>query len=227
MKTQAVSYIRVSTRKQGESGLGLEAQQAAVDSYVTANGVKLLTTYREVESGKANDRPELHKALAHCRRSGCTLIVAKMDRLSRCASFLLALRDSGVDFVAVDNPHANALTVGILAVVAEDEARRISERTRAALQAYKARGGKLGGALPQCRNLTQEAREKGAQRAGEAVHKAAQETYADLLPVMKQWRTEGLTLDAIAGKLNADGHTTRRGKPWGAGHVHSVMQRAG
>jgi DNA invertase Pin-like site-specific DNA recombinase len=112
-------------------------------------------------------------------------------------------------------------------LVAEDEAERISQRTKTALATYKARGGKLGGSLPQCRNLSQEDREKGARKAGEAVRKAAALVYADLLPSMRTWRDEGLTLEDIADKLNADGHTTRRGLPWGAGHVYSVLKRAG
>jgi DNA invertase Pin-like site-specific DNA recombinase len=165
--------------------------------------------------------------MAHARRNKAVLCISKMDRLSRNAAFLLALRDSGVDFVACDNPNATPLTVGILAVVAQDEADRISARTKAALDAYKARGGKLGAALPQCRNLTQQAREKGAQAAGRAAHKAALEAYADLLPRMKAWRDEGVTLDAIAQRLNAEGHSTRRGRPWGAAHVFGILKHAG
>ena len=221
-----IGYRRVSTKGQGESGLGLEAQQVAIEAYAKQTGRKIAAVYTEVESGRKTDRPELAKALAHCRRSKATLVVAKMDRLSRNAAFLLTLRDSEVDFIACDNPHASRLTVGILAVVAEDEAERISQRTKAALQAYKARGGKLGAELRQCRNLTQEDREKGARNAGLAVRKAAQEAYADLLPQMKAWRTEGMTLEGIAAKLNAEGHTTRRGKPWGPGHVYSILSRA-
>jgi DNA invertase Pin-like site-specific DNA recombinase len=222
-----IAYYRVSTKKQGDSGLGLEGQQAAVEAYARQTGARIVATYREVEKGRIVDRPELTRALGHARRSKATLLVAKMDRLSRNAAFLLTLRDSEVDFTAADNPNANRLTVGILAVIAEHEAEMISQRTKAALQAYKARGGKLGAELPQCRNLTQEARQKGAKNAGEAVHKAAQEVYADLLPSMKAWRAEGMTLDGIAAKLNADGHTTRRGKPWTAGTAYSVLNRAG
>lgn len=222
-----ISYIRVSTKQQGASGLGLAAQESAVKTYAARTGSRILASYREVETGKRADRPELLRALAHCRRSKATLVVAKMDRLSRNASFLLTLQDSDVEFVATDNPTANRLTVGLLAVVAQHEAEQISKRTKEALAAYKARGNKLGAELPQCRNLTQEAREKGARNAGKAVHAAAQAVYADLLPSMKAWRAEGMTLDGIADKLNADGHTTRRGLPWGAGHVHSVLKRAG
>src|SRR5207302_6263492 len=130
-----------------------------------------------------------------------------------------------VPFVACDNPHANRLTLHILAAVAEAEAVAISQRTKAALAAYKARGGKLGAELPQCRNLTLEAQKKGAQRAGVAVAKAAQEAYADLLPTMTELRDKGLALQAIAEKLNTEGHTTRRGKPWNPVQVARVLER--
>jgi DNA invertase Pin-like site-specific DNA recombinase len=226
MATAVIAYLRVSTKGQGESGLGLEAQRSAVEAYAKQSGATLIMAYTEVESGKLADRPELAKALAHAKRSKATLVVAKLDRLARNVAFLSALMDSKVPFVACDNPHANRLTLHILAAVAEAEAVAISQRTKAALSAYKARGGKLGAALPQCRNLTDEARRKGAQRAGIAVAQAAAEAYADLAPTMRQWRAEGLTLDAIAGKLNAEGHTTRRGKPWNPVQVARVLQRA-
>jgi len=153
--------------------------------------------------------------------------VAKLDRLARNVAFLSALMESKVPFIACDNPHANRLTLHILAAVAEAEALAISERTKAALTAYKARGGKLGAELPQCRNLTADARKTGAHRAGLAVAKAAAEAYADLAPMMKEWRAEGLALQAIADRLNAEGHTTRRGKPWNPVQVLRVLDRAG
>ncbi len=141
---KAISYIRVSTRKQARSGLGLEGQQAAVADFIRQNKARPLAEYRETESGKSKSRPELLKAMAHARRSGATLVVAKLDRLARNVAFLSALMESGVPFVCCDYPSATPLTIHILAAVAEDEARRISERTKAALRAYKRRGGVLG-----------------------------------------------------------------------------------
>jgi DNA invertase Pin-like site-specific DNA recombinase len=221
-----IGYLRVSTKGQGESGLGLEAQRAAVDAYARQSGAAVTNWYTEVESGKLADRPELAKALAHARRSKATLVVAKLDRLARNVAFLSTLMDSTVPFVACDNPQANRLTLHILAAVAEAEAVAISQRTKAALAAYKARGGKLGAELPQCRNLNPEAVAKGRQRSAESRTKAAAEAYADLLPTVQQLRTSGLPLQAIADKLNADGHTTRRGKPWNPVQVLRILERA-
>jgi DNA invertase Pin-like site-specific DNA recombinase len=222
-----IGYVRVSTDKQGKSGLGLEGQLTALQGYSAESRGKILKVYREVESGKrADNRPELQKAVTHAKRSGATLVIAKLDRLARNTAFVANLMDSGADFAACDNPHANRLTIHILAAVAEDEARRISERTRAALQAYKRRGGKLGASLPQCRNLTQAARKRGARAAGERVAALANEAYADLAPMMLEWREQGQTLTQIADTLNAQGHTTRRGKAWNAVQVMRVLDRA-
>jgi DNA invertase Pin-like site-specific DNA recombinase len=182
--------------------------------------------YTEVESGKLASRPELLKALAHARRSKATLVVAKLDRLARNVAFLSALMESNVSFIACDQPQANRLTLHILAAVAEAEAKAISERTKAALAAYKARGGKLGAELPQCRNLTAEARAKGIRMAGDASRKAATEAYSDLIPTVQAMKAEGLSLRAIAERLNAEGHTTRRGKPWNQVQVARVLERA-
>ena len=140
-----VAYYRVSTDKQGESGLGLDAQRQAVMNYLNGGPWKLVAEHTEVESGKRNARPELQKALAACRRHKAKLCIAKLDRLSRNLAFIATLMDSGVEFVATDNPHANKLTIHILAAVAEHEREAISERTKAALAAAKARGKKLGG----------------------------------------------------------------------------------
>jgi DNA invertase Pin-like site-specific DNA recombinase len=227
---EIIAYYRVSTKQQGDSGLGLEAQQAAVEAYARNAGARIAASYREVESGKLAERPQLTRALAHAKRSRATLCVAKLDRLSRNLAFLSALMRSGVDFVCCDNPHANKLTIHILAAVAEDEAERISARTKAALQAAKARGVKLGSARPDHWKGREEARRAGLARgrvvSAKVVSKAAAEAYADLAPIMTEWRAEGLTLDRIAERLNAEGHTTRRGKPWNPTQVARVLQRA-
>src|ERR1017187_6457265 len=152
MSAAIVGYQRVSTKGQGESGLGIEAQESAIQAYARQTGAKVVAMYTEVESGKLADRPELLKALAHARRSKATLVVAKLDRLARNVAFLSALMESKGAFIACDNPQANRLTLHILAAV-ENEAKAISDRTKAALAAYKARGGKLGAELPQCRNM--------------------------------------------------------------------------
>jgi DNA invertase Pin-like site-specific DNA recombinase len=220
-----IGYLRVSTKGQGESGLGLEAQRAAVGGYARQTGAHVAAWYTEVESGKLADRPELARALAHARRSKATLVVAKLDRLARNVAFLSALMDSTVPFVACDNPHANRLTLHILAAVAEAEALAISQRTKAALAAYKARGGKLGAELPQCRNLTAAAVAKGNARSAESRARMAREAYADLAPLMRELRDKGLSLQAIAEELNRQGHTTRRGLPWNAVQVSRVLER--
>jgi DNA invertase Pin-like site-specific DNA recombinase len=221
-----VAYYRVSTRRQGESGLGLEGQEAAVAAYARAAGCRVVAGYRDVESGRRADRPELLKAIAHAKRAGAALVIARLDRLARNVHFLSGLMAAGVDFVACDNPSASKLTVHILAAVAEAEAEAAGARTRAALQAYKARGGKLGASLPRCRNLTDAGRAEGSRRGGEATRAAAVAAVADLVPAMARLRAEGLTLQAIADRLNADGHTTRTGARWGAVQVKRALDRA-
>jgi DNA invertase Pin-like site-specific DNA recombinase len=221
-----IGYIRVSTKRQGKSGLGLEAQQQALDEHARATGARVLRVYVEVETGKTADRPELAKAIAHAKRSGATLVVAKLDRLARNAGFLLTLQASGLPMVFLDLPGANEFTVGVMALVAQHEAKMISERTKAALAAYKRRGGFLGATLPQCRNLTEKARAKGRKAASRAISTAAREAYADLLPAMIEWREAGLSQQAIADKLNDQGHTTRRGKSWSQVQVKRVLDRA-
>jgi DNA invertase Pin-like site-specific DNA recombinase len=220
--TKLIGYYRVSTDQQGKSGLGLEAQRAAVQDHAKRTGAKIVREYVEVESGRKADRPELANALTHAKRSQAQLCVAKLDRLSRNVAFLSALMDSGVDFVACDNPNANRLTIHILVAVAEDEAKRISERTKAALAAYTARGGRLGNPS----NLTPEAAEKGRRIGVESIIEQANEAYADLYPVLTAKREAGLTLQAIADDLNAEGYVTRRGKPWNRVQVMLVLERA-
>src|SRR3954452_3724842 len=145
MQGRYVSYLRVSTDRQGRSGLGLEAQRAAVAAYLDGGNWSLLSEFVEVEHGDNNERPDLAKALHLAKITGATVVIAKLDRLSRDAHFLLGLEKAGVDFVAADLPNANRLTVGIMAMVAEEERRMISARTKAALSAARARGVVLGG----------------------------------------------------------------------------------
>ena len=139
-----IAYHRVSTDRQGSSGLGLEAQQKAVMDYLNGGDWQLLDALTEIESGKRSDRPELAKALAECRRHKATLVIAKLDRLARNVAFISGLMEAKVDFVAADMPEANKLTVHIMAAMAEHEREQISARTKAALAAAKARGAKLG-----------------------------------------------------------------------------------
>jgi DNA invertase Pin-like site-specific DNA recombinase len=223
MSGKLISYYRVSTRKQGESGLGIEAQRAAVRDYATRTGSTIVKEYTEVESGKKANRPELRKAQTHARRVQGTLCVAKLDRLSRNVAFLSALmEDGGVDFVACDNPHANRLTIHILIAVAEDEARRISERTKAALAAFLARGGRLGNPS----NLTPQHARKGRKLAWEAVAHNADLAYKDEYSILTEKRAAGLSLQEIADHLNAEGYVTRSGKPWHRMQVARVLERA-
>lgn len=223
-----VGYYRVSTQRQGRSGLGLDGQKAAVGDFVGQRHGILVGEYVEVESGKCKDRPELHKALGHAKRSRATLLVAKLDRLARNVAFTSALMESGVDFVCCDNPHANRLTIHILAAVAEDEARRISERTKAALAAAKRRGTLLGSARPghwDGREAQRVAGLANARQKAAECHKAAKrEAYRDLLPMLDSARRAGCSLRTIAAELNAAGHSTRRGRPWRAAQVTRVLE---
>jgi DNA invertase Pin-like site-specific DNA recombinase len=219
-----VAYYRVSTQRQGQSGLGLEAQREAVTRFVNGQGV-LVGELTEVESGCKSDRPQLSKAIAQATRSRAILVIAKLDRLARNVAFISTLMESGVDFKACDNPHANRLTIHILAAVAEDEARRISERTKAALGAYKARGGLLGSRHPKCRSITSQASALGQVRGAAGNRKKALAAYSDLVPFIQGMRDEGKSLRTISRELNSQGHTTRTGRPWSQTQVRRVLTR--
>ena len=221
-----VSYLRVSTARQGQSGLGLEAQRKSVDDYLNGGQWKVIKEFVEVESGSHNDRPELAKAMALCRLRGAVLVIAKIDRLSRDAHFLLGLQKAGVRFVAADMPEANEMVVGIMAVVAQAERKMISVRTKAALAAAKARGVKLGGVRHKSDGSvvapTVEASAAGrATKTAQALARAA-----DVKPIIADIQASGAkSLREIAAELNARGIPTARGGEWSATQVARVMAR--
>lgn len=217
-----VSYLRVSTDRQGRSGLGLEAQRKAVEDFLNGGSWKLAKEFVEVESGKRADRPVLAEAIKACRLYGAKLVIAKLDRLSRDAHFLLGLEKAGVDFVAADMPNANRLTVGIMAMVAEEERRMISRRTKDALAAAKKRGVKLGGYRKNA-EFTAAARKAAIAAKADKVAKRA----ADLAPVIAELQAAGAaSLRVIADGLNQRGIPTARGNAvWSATQVARVMAR--
>jgi DNA invertase Pin-like site-specific DNA recombinase len=214
-----VSYLRVSTDKQGRSGLGLEAQRAAVAAFL--NGSELVAEYVEVESGKDNDRPQLQKALKHCDIVGATLIIAKLDRLSRDAHFLLGLQKQGTKFVAADMPEANELVVGIMGLMAQHERKLISERTKAALAAAKVRGIRLG-----CPTGAKHLRQIGNAAAIEAVRRQADD-YAELLrdTVQEICSPGQISLTRMADELNRRSIRTARGGKWHAATAGRLVRR--
>lgn len=214
-----VAYYRVSTTRQGKSGLGLDAQRASVESWLNG-GATLVASFTEIESGKRNDRPELDKAFATCRVHRATLVVAKLDRLSRNAAFLLKLRDAGVNFVAVDMPDANTVCIGVMAMVAQQEREAISQRTRAALAAAKRRGVVLGTPA----NLTHRARRAGTRASAATRTARAIERAQDLKATLDDLRRRGfVSLRQLADGLNARDIPAARGGLWTAAQVRRVV----
>ena len=213
------AYYRVSTQKQGSSGLGLEAQRAAAQAFV-ADPAQLLGEYVEVESGKKNQRPQLLAAIAAVRQTGAVLLIAKLDRLSRNAGFIFTLRDAGVEFVCCDMPDANTLTVGLFAVLAQHERETISKRTKEALTAKKARGAQLGTPA----NLTREARQRGEQVRQENARAHPANKQASRVATLLQ--AQGFNLTQIARELNEAGYRTRRGKAFHLATVSRLLTRA-
>ncbi|OOY02862.1 recombinase family protein [Thioclava sp. F28-4] len=218
-----VTYCRVSTATQGRSGLGLEAQQAAISAYADAHAAQIVGAFTEVESGRNNGRPQLATALKLAKLTGSKLVIAKLDRLSRNAAFLLNLQDSGVDFVACDNPTATPLTVGILALVAQDEARAISDRTKAALAAAKERGTRLGNPNG-AEALRRASKGNIASRAAASANADARAN--DLAETLEDLARHGFTtLAAQANELNRRGIKTARGKSWHPSSVGNLRAR--
>jgi DNA invertase Pin-like site-specific DNA recombinase len=217
-----ISYLRVSTNKQGAHGLGIDAQRNSVETYLNGGRWTLLKEFVEVESGaKSDNRPQLAEAIRMCRLHRAKLIIARLDRLSRDAHFLLGLEKAGVEFVCCDNPHMTRLTVGIVGLVAEEERRLISVRIKDALAAAKARGKKLGGDRGY---RPDDASQANARRA---MKSKADARAADVLPSINALRASGRTsLRAIARGLNEQGISTPRGKQWDAPQVRNVLARS-
>jgi DNA invertase Pin-like site-specific DNA recombinase len=224
MNGKFVAYYRVSTAKQGVSGLGLEAQQEAVRVYLNGGQWHMVAEFTEVESGKRNDRPKLAEALALCRLYNATLIIAKIDRLARNVNFISNLMNSSVEFVAVDFPKANRLTVHILAAVAEHESDMVKARTKAALAAAKAKGTKLGGKRRGF-NIGSVAA-MGVEASVTVRRGRAEGRAADLAPVIRTLQAQGHeSLRAVAAVLNDRGIPTARGGQWSAVQVQRVLTR--
>jgi DNA invertase Pin-like site-specific DNA recombinase len=224
---KVVVYYRVSTDKQEASGLGIEAQRAAFREYVKRTGDDVIGRYTETESGKRSDRPQLARALAHARRSRAKLVVAKLDRLARNLAFLDQLQRAKVHFTALDCEFANKMCLQMMMVMAEHECDQVSVRTKVALAALRERGVPLGAQRPECRNLTPASAAAGRIAGAAANRVQAVEAYADLVPDMAAERAAGASYEAIAGRLNRDGQSTRTGSPWSGSAVWRVLSRVG
>lgn len=207
-----IAYYRVSTTRQGESGLGLEAQQKAVADYLNGGSWQIIEEYTEIESGKRNNRPTLVAAIAACKKHKATLIIAKLDRLARNVHFISGLMESGVEFVAVDNPNANKLMLHMLAAFAEHEREMISKRTKEALAAAKERGVKLG-----C---------YGAEVLSKQNREASLAYYAEIAPKIRELQANGYrTTRALCDALNKSAIPTMRGVgKWHVPQVHRVLR---
>lgn len=215
-----IAYFRVSTQKQGASGLGLEAQKDAVSRFLNGGEWELVAEFQEVETGKGADalakRPQLKAALAACRKEGATLIIAKLDRLARNVHFVSGLMESKVKFVACDMPEANELTIHIMAAFAEHEAKRISQRTKDALAIAKSRGVVLGKAGADNLRPNVEARQK-----------VADDFAAKLRPIFDGMKGRGLSQRAMIEELNAIGLPTAKGGTWRLAQVQRIIARLG
>lgn len=212
-----IAYYRVSTQKQG---LGLDAQQTAVKNYLSSVGGVLIEEYSEKETGKNNRRTELMRAIEECKQTGSTLVIAKLDRLSRNVSFLFALRDSGINFIALDVPTLNTLTLGITATIAQHERELTADRTKKALAELKRQGVKLG--RPNA-EITDEMREKSAVALSEISRENLNNRRA--FSVVGRLRAEGRSLREIADWLNGNGFQTAKGAKFTACAVGRLLEK--
>lgn len=209
---KAIAYYRVSTERQGKSGLGIEAQKEAVRVYTTANEYHVISEHTEVESGRKNNRPELLKALNECKRLKAVLIIAKLDRLGRNVAFIANLMESKVQFVAVDNPHATDLVLHITAAFAQYEREQISTRIKEALQAAKRRGVILG--------------KNGREVLSHQNRHTSKEFANQMRPIIEQLKAEGYTTErAICAELNFREIPTAQGKIWYNSTVHKLLKK--
>lgn len=218
---RAVAYIRVSTAQQGKSGLGLEAQRVAIAKFAEAEGIELIAEFQEVETGKGadalNKRPQLAAALSEAKRNGCAVVVAKLDRLSRDVAFISALMAKRTPFIVAElGADVSPFMLHIYAAVAEQERAMISQRTKDALAAVKARGVKLGN--PNIAKAQEKASEARTARAGAFA--------TNVLPIIRDIRATGASLRQIAAALNARGISTARGGTWAATQVRDILNRA-
>lgn len=215
-----IGYYRVSTDKQGESGLGLQSQKDTINNYVNNKNGILLREFREVESGKKNDRPALTQAMEMCRLYGATLLIAKLDRLSRDAVFLMNLQRGDVPFTACDMPDANSMTIGIMALLAQQEREMISTRTKEALAVIKATGKRLGGRREKSHNFTHDDIEKAtlARNEKESAYRSR------VIPVIRDLRSSGMSYRKICDQLSALGIKTYHKKSnWHPNVVRNLL----
>lgn len=221
-----IAYFRVSTDRQGRSGLGLEAQREVVARHVASVGGKLVAEFKEVESGRKNDRPELAAALAACRRHRAVLVIAKLDRLARNVHFISGLMESGVEFIAADAPDKDRFMLHVRAAFAEEEAHKISERTKAALAAARARGVKLGGLRRDANSLRPYAKQGGVA-SGVARREKAADYAAELAPIIAELDPNGaLSLGKLANALTERKvPRPRGGTVWSTAQVHRLKAR--
>ena len=220
-----IAYYRVSTTEQGKSGLGLEAQERDVLNYISKTDGELVASFTEVESGKNNNREELRNALDKAKELNAVLVIAKLDRLSRNAAFIFTLKDSGVEFVCVDMPQANNLTIGIMSVLAQDERERISERTKKALASLKAQGVKLGSPVGFTKESRAKANETKRKNAARNINSNRSKKAITQMIRLAKLDKENLTKESIADELNEQGFTTTRGKKFCANNVRYLLNQ--